>query len=303
MTVQADSTSGCSVGPPWPASPKPRPLVHGRRARGPRSYEDRLDNHTPNLSCAGTQAGRRLIAAEWSHRYDAAAMRVLLVQLCEIEGPGRLEACLDRREVEHTIHRSYEDAPAPPLERFGAVVILGTPASCRDIEARPDLLRVRDLVAEGVARDQPMLGICFGGQLLAQVLGADVRPNETPEIGAYAARLTDEGAASPLFGGFPREFSVAHWHSDTFALPNGASLLATGMACRNQAFARGRSVGLQFHLELSPAKARDWVSAYADDLPRVDKTGEDVMEELTRHGEEMGRLCDRFVGNFLRTAG
>lgn len=230
-------------------------------------------------------------------------MRVLLVQLCEIEGPGRLEACLDRREVEHTIHRSCEDAPPPSPDRFDAVVVLGTPASCRDIEARPDLLRVRDLVAECVARDQPMLGICFGGQLLAHVLGADVRPNETPEIGAYAARLTDEGAASPLFEGFPSEFPVAHWHSDTFALPDGASLLATGEACRHQAFARGRSVGLQFHLELSPAKARDWVSAYANDLPRADKSGEDVVNGLTRHSKEMGRLCDRFVGNFLRTVG
>lgn len=226
-------------------------------------------------------------------------MRALLIQNCQVEAPGLVGACLDRRGVRHETWHAYREPPPPDVGDYDTVIVFGAPASCREIDRHPRLLAVRDVVAACVARDQSVLGICFGGQLLARVLGAEVRRNADPEIGACQVELTGAGTRSPLFAGFPERFPVAQWHHDTFAVPAGATLLATGIRCRDQAFSIGNSAALQFHLELSPNKARQWIVEYADELATVDKTADQVLAEFVAIEADLADHCDRFIGNFL----
>ena len=111
--------------------------------------------------------------------------------------------------------------------------------------------------------------MCLGAQLLAAALGAAVYPGAAgPEVGVLPVELTDAAAADPVFAGAPRSFPALQWHGDTFDLPDGATLLASSPAYRNQAFAYANAYALQFHIEVPPELAREWgeVPAYAESL-------------------------------------
>ena len=95
-----------------------------------------------------------------------------------------------------------------------------------------------------------VLGVCLGAQVIASALGYRVFKNREPEIGWFPIQPTVEGEAMGLNG----SGRVFHWHGETFDLPAGATLLASSAGCANQAFALGpRVLGLQFHLEVTPA--------------------------------------------------
>jgi GMP synthase (glutamine-hydrolysing) len=90
-------------------------------------------------------------------------------------------------------------------------------------------------------------------------------------VGVLPVELTAAAATDPVFAGAPPSFPTLQWHGDTFDLPEGATLLAGSPAYRNQAFSYRNSYGLQFHIEVPPALAREWgeVPAYADSLERT----------------------------------
>ena len=95
--------------------------------------------------------------------------------------------------------------------------------------------------------------------MIAKALGARVQRNAVKEIGWYDVDLTDAAASDAVFAGVDRKLRVLQWHGETFDLPEGATLLATSPACRNQAFRVGRSVyGIQFHCEVTPDMIADW---------------------------------------------
>ena len=127
-------------------------------------------------------------------------------------------------------------------------------------------------LAEAAHSGHPVWGVCLGAQLLAAALGARVYPGRSgPEIGVLPVELTGAAASDPVFAGAPRSFPSLQWHGDTFDLPEGATLLASSPAYRNQAFAYRNAYALQFHLEVSPELAREWagVPAYAESLERT----------------------------------
>lgn len=228
-------------------------------------------------------------------------MKFLLVKNTLTETPGLVGDHLRRRGIECREVYAFEDAGLPSTELFDAVAVFGSPESCTKLERHPRLLAVRDLMAAFVRQNKPVLGICFGGQVLAHVLGAKVRRAEAPEIGAYDVRLTDAGERSPYFNGFPNVFPAAQWHNDTFDVPVGATLLATSELCRHQAFSWGRCLAVQFHPEITLQRGREWAGEYASELPAVGKSAERVREELEQTHEQRARLCELLVDGFLAT--
>jgi hypothetical protein len=72
--------------------------------------------------------------------------------------------------------------------------------------------------------------------------------------------ITKEGAKDSLLYGLPPRLVVFQWHGDTFEVPQGGTLLARGVSCKNQAFRVGHyAYGLQFHIEASPDMVREWI--------------------------------------------
>jgi GMP synthase-like glutamine amidotransferase len=103
---------------------------------------------------------------------------------------------------------------------------------------------------EALGLGVPLLGICFGGQMLAAAVGGQVTRATTPEIGWTVVSSADPALIDPG--------PWFQWHFDRFTLPAGVPVLAR-TALADQAFAYGRALGLQFHPELTPSVLECWL--------------------------------------------
>jgi GMP synthase (glutamine-hydrolysing) len=147
------------------------------------------------------------------------------------------------------------------------VIITGSPHSVLD--RAPWMERVAEFAREAAERRVPVLGVCFGHQLLASAYGGSVRRNPAGrEIGTVRCRLTAAGARHPLFAGIPRSFAVQTTHEDIVDVPPpGAEILATNDWSANQAFRIGPYVSaVQFHPELAADTMAAMVAARAETL-------------------------------------
>lgn len=144
----------------------------------------------------------------------------------------------------------------PPPYRFGGVVVTGSSASVA--EPRPWMDRAGDWLLR-VAHRTPVLGVCFGHQLLARALGGLVERNPRgPEVGTGEVELTPQGLRDPLFAGLGTPLLVQQHHQDHVpAAPPGAVVLARNAHSPVQAFAHGENIrAVQFHPEFDAHRAQ-----------------------------------------------
>lgn len=102
-----------------------------------------------------------------------------------------------------------------------------------------------------LAAGKPAIGLCLGGQLIANALGAAVSRNQHQELG-----WMDVGRVSHVpenYFQIPDKLNIMQWHSETFEIPRGGVRLAENKVCQNQMYQIGRNVlGFQFHPEMTP---------------------------------------------------
>lgn len=143
--------------------------------------------------------------------------------------------------------------PAP--DDLDCLIVLGGPMSVWEESKHPWLTAEKRLIETLIEAGKPILGICLGAQLLADVLGARTYAGEHKEIGWRRVEATTESLAHPVGAMLPDAFETFLWHGDSFDIPDGATHIARSAAFESQAFARERALALQFHLEVRP----DWV--------------------------------------------
>jgi GMP synthase-like glutamine amidotransferase len=182
-----------------------------------------------------------------------------------------------------------EALPAPA--DADGVVVLGGYMGVHDEAQHPFLRPLKAFMKEALTAGTPLLGVCLGGQLLAEVGGGAVTANLRGEKGLVAVELTAGGEADPLFAGIGRRFSAFAWHNDSFDVPPGARHLATSAACPGQAFRLGRAWGVQFHPEVDGALVAAWSAA-------VDPQGRYAAEFRPAQAEHRA-LARRMLENFL----
>ncbi len=140
--------------------------------------------------------------------------------------------------------------PLPDPGEIAGAVVTGSHAS---VTAREDWSeQTARWLGRAVAQKLPLLGICYGHQLLAHALGGEVADNPAGlEFGTTGVQLTEEAGADPLFGGLPNPLPVQLCHVQAVVrLPQGATRLASTDRDANQAFRVERSAwGVQFHPE------------------------------------------------------
>jgi GMP synthase-like glutamine amidotransferase len=148
-----------------------------------------------------------------------------------------------------------DEREVDPAE-YDLLVPLGSEFAAYD-DTVPWIEREKRLLERAVAADVPVLGICFGGQLLARVLGGRCYRADGSEIGWLPVRSRDPELVpeGPWF----------QWHFDTFTAPPGATVLAES-AIGPQAYVAGRNLGVQFHPEVTPQIMEDWVRIYRHEL-------------------------------------
>lgn len=194
-------------------------------------------------------------------------MRIHYLQHASFEGMSCLQNWfLQRHHVISGTHL-YRGDRLPAIDAFDWLVILGGPMGVHDTDQFPWLLAEKQLIRDAIDANKIVLGICLGGQLVADVLGARVRKNTCKEIGWFPITRCEEVESSVLKGIFPRQVNMFHWHGDTFDIPAGATPLASSAACANQGYVIGdRIVGLQCHPETTPQFIEYLARAGMDEL-------------------------------------
>jgi GMP synthase (glutamine-hydrolysing) len=187
--------------------------------------------------------------------------KILLVTFRDTEAMRRLDLAgivksSGCRPEDIVICDAVGPSPSPDfLVGMDAVILGGSGHSV--FEEYPNRSSVEEFVHEVRRRHLPILGICFGHQLLAHVFGGEVvRDDACEEYGTFDVRLAPAAAADPLFVGLPAVFPAQCAHRDRVArLPVGATLLASSAKCLVHAFTLpGEGIyGVQFHLERSRA--------------------------------------------------
>ena len=140
----------------------------------------------------------------------------------------------------------------PDWREYDLIIAMGGPMGVYEEVEHPWLVGEKRTIREAVAAGVPYFGVCFGAQLLASALGAEVYRGPAPELGLSPVFLTEAARRDPVFRGFPRDLEVFEWHQDAFDLPEDALCLARSPRYANQAMRVGRvAYGIQCHFEKS----------------------------------------------------
>lgn len=229
-------------------------------------------------------------------------MQIHALQHVPFEGLGSIETWAF--ENGHTVRYCplYLGAPLPDIRDVELLVVLGGPMSVHDAEEYPWMVSEKRFLRLVIANKKPILGICLGAQLLAEVLGGRVTKGAHREIGWFPVQREDEIKASRFGSLLPEQFEAFHWHGDTFSLPPGALRLGKSEACANQGFIwQEHVIGLQFHLETTQDSADKLIHYCSRELaqggPYV-QSGEAMMARPQRFvaiNRLMQALLDRFA--------
>lgn len=168
-----------------------------------------------------------------------------------------------------------DEQPPWPLDEFSGVLSLGALASARDEATVPWIRSEVSLLSHALDRGTPILGVCFGAQVLARAAGGHVRRSPVTEIGWFDIDMSAYASTDPVLGKLGTGFPAFQSHYDTFDLPPGASVLGT-TGDLIEAYRIGDAAwGVQFHIEANPSVVYGWLGVYRD---AMDKAGVDVAE-------------------------
>ena len=216
--------------------------------------------------------------------------RALVIQHEEPTPPGLLEPWLAERGAEVEILRIDEEDPHDLNARdYGLIASLGSEFGA--YEDHIDwIAHEMDFFQDALRADVPILGLCFGGQLLARVLGGQVFRADKEEIGWLPVGSNDPELVpdGPWF----------QWHFDTFTAPPGSHVVAANDV-GPQAFVVGRSLGVQFHPEVTAEIMDDWVRVYRHELDEHGVDPDRLLEETHRLDESARTTSLKLLDTYL----
>jgi GMP synthase-like glutamine amidotransferase len=216
-------------------------------------------------------------------------VKALVLQHEQPTPGGLILDWLEERDAAIDLHRiDVEEREIEPRDH-DLIVSLGSEFAAFD-DTIPWIPKEMDLLRRAVDADVPVLGVCFGGQLLARTLGARCWRSEESEIGWLPVRTTDPDLVpeGPWF----------QWHFDTFEPPAGSRLVADSPV-GPQAYVVGRHLGTQFHPEVTPEIMDHWVRVYRHELDAEgvdpDRLLEETNERWTNTKKSSWKLLNRWL--------
>ena len=192
-------------------------------------------------------------------------------------------------------HRE-EPADWPSLDGVDLVLTLGSEWHVYDARTAALVEAEAALVREAIERGIPLLGICFGAQVLSHALRGTVSRTPTPEIGWFAVDL-EPGAPAQAGGPW------MEWHDDVFTVPEGFDVLAR-TPVGPQLIASRRAVGTQFHPEATETMIRDWLEhGGAEQLRSRGGDPDALLTETRQHVSRSRPAAEALVDWFLDQTG
>lgn len=212
---------------------------------------------------------------------------VVILQHEAAQGPGVLLDHLQQRGMAYVVIDPCSQGSAPVRARdYSGIVVLGS-NHCANEQLRW-MEEERCLLQNALACDVPVLGHCFGAQMLARAMGARVWRNPCPNIGWSRVWVTPSAQQQMAL---PAQATIFHWHYDTFEIPRGATRTMYGAYCLNKGFVHGPHWAFQGHLEVTEQGIRDWCDQGHGELlqaqgPAVQSRAQ-ILAQLPLH---LGRL-------------
>ena len=155
------------------------------------------------------------------------------------------------------------DGSAPPA--FDALMVFGGSMHVDQEDEHAWLKPEKELLGRELRRGTPILGVCLGSQLLAEVAGATPFRMAEPEIGWHDIEITEAGAADPVIGPLAPSVELFDWHHYAAPLPPGAVELARTPASMQAFRIEGKPAwGLQFHAEVTRDDLNGWLDGWGE---------------------------------------
>ena len=218
---------------------------------------------------------------------------VLIRQHEEMTPPGLLVEWLEDRGIPYEVHYSYKEESIPDPSDYSCLASLGSPYGPNDTH-EPGVVEELKLIGTAVEKDVPVLGPCFGGEVLSAVLGGRVERAPVPELGWREIETDDPGAipSGPWL----------EWHYERFTTPPGAVEVArTSDAV--QAFRLGPHLGVQFHPESTVEIVAGWAGVDTESLAELGIEDGARLLAAPPEREEAARECAfRLFDAFLAEA-
>jgi GMP synthase-like glutamine amidotransferase len=218
------------------------------------------------------------------------------------EGPGYFATVLERKAIPWKMIALDEGRAVPrDARRYAGLAFMGGPMSVND--KLPWIVPALGLINDAVRKDVPVLGHCLGGQLMAKAFGGEVRAAPVKEIGWGAVRVADNGVARDWCGAL-ESFEAFHWHGEAFSIPPGGTRVLENAHCANQAFAIGKHLGMQCHVEMTETLIGDWLQGGAREIeeshssPGVQEPGE-VRKDMAQRVAALHAVADRLYDKWI----
>jgi GMP synthase-like glutamine amidotransferase len=219
------------------------------------------------------------------------------------EGAGYFAEFLTERQIPFILIKidENETIPTNPHDYSGLVFMGGSMSVNDDLPWIPHTL---NLIRAAISDDIPVLGHCLGGQLISKALGAVIKPNPIKEIGWGNVITTDNDVARAWFDGL-QHFDSFHWHGETFELPDGATHILKSAYCDNQAYAIGKHLALQCHVEMTAEMVKTWSENGVAEInaasasPAVQTLAE-IQSALDEKVTQLNRVADRLYSRWIK---
>jgi GMP synthase-like glutamine amidotransferase len=253
-------------------------------------------------------------------------MRLLCIN--HHSGPGK-SGILQKfsRVAKAELHEHYfsqEPLKGATAKAYDGVIVLGGAMNVHQEEEYPWLREEKSFLQELLAMDKPVLGVCLGGQLLAEVTGGSVFEMIRPRVGWYPLHGEAAGTTDPLFHHLVGRFCGFEWHKYEFIPPPSASILTIGhrqdipqgekahpdfiKATQRlepnrpivQAFRYNRAWGVQFHIEVTEAIIQRWVSQTPEMISGAGRNEQALWKEVQDRLAGWQLISENIFQGFLR---
>ncbi|PWR74128.1 amidotransferase [Methanospirillum lacunae] len=225
-----------------------------------------------------------------SHISPTNMIQIFSLEHAPHEDPVYITQWLHEKQINLQPVRLYEGDHFPDVAEVGILLIMGGFMNIYEEKEFPWLVEEKKFIRKVIDAGKPVLGICLGGQLIADILGEKVTKALHPEYGWHTINrvtpLLESSYVYPerLFALFPEKVQAFEWHQDTFAIPEGAVRIYASKLCENQAYLyHDRVIGLQFHPEMDELTIREFLHYSSSEIKEkgLEDVKLDILERIS----------------------
>ena len=226
---------------------------------------------------------------------------IYIVCHADCEQSTYLCSYLDKQKIIYTtINAIREDITQLDLNSTSGLIIMGGKYSVNDGFSwiTDEIL----LIQRAIEKDMPIMGVCFGAQLISKALGADISTATNMEAGWHQIKADTSKFAGNHDIKLDDSFEVFEWHEDTFSIPDGATPIFSGRNIENQGYLYNKIIAMQFHLEMTEHMIHQWLKRYCECMPEATQyaqSPEQITERLEQRLDNLHAVADKIYGLWL----